>query len=92
MHETGIVRDLVHRLERQARDAGALRVSGVEVWLGALCQFSAAHFRAHFNDEALGTAVQGADLRIVVSEDIEHPRAQSVLIQSVDLEVPDREA
>jgi len=27
-----------------------------------------------------------------VSEDIEHPRAQSVVIQSVDLEVTDRGA
>ncbi|MGC2462167.1 MAG: hydrogenase/urease maturation nickel metallochaperone HypA [Steroidobacteraceae bacterium] len=92
MHETGIVRDLVHRLERAARDAGAERVCGVEVWLGALSQFSPAHFRAHFDDEARGTAAQGASLRIVVSEDIEHPRAQSVVIHSVDLEVTDRGA
>ena len=90
MHETGIVRDLVHRLEQAESDAGAQRVCGVEVWLGALSQFSAGHFRAHFDDEARGTAAQGAALHIVVSEDIEHPRAQSVVIQSVDLEIPDR--
>jgi hydrogenase nickel incorporation protein HypA/HybF len=63
---------------------------GVEVWLGALSQFSAGHFRAHFDDEARGTAAQGAALHLVVSEDIGHPRAQSVVIQSVDLEIPDR--
>jgi len=90
MHETGIVRDLVHRLERAARDAGAERVSGVAVWLGALSQFSPEHFRAHFDDEARGTVAQGAAVRIVMSEDIEHPHAQNVLIESVDLEIPDR--
>ena len=60
------------------------------MWLGALSQFSAGHFRAHFDNEARGTAAQGAALHIAVSEDIEHPRAQSVVIQSVDLEIPDR--
>jgi hydrogenase nickel incorporation protein HypA/HybF len=91
MHETGIVRDLIHRVEQAASEAGAQRVCSVEVWLGALSQFSAAHFRAHFDDEVRGTVAQGAALRIVMSGDIEHPHAQSVVIQSVDLEVPDRE-
>ena len=36
MHETGIFRDLVRRLERIAQDGGAERVSCVVVWLGAL--------------------------------------------------------
>ena len=44
MHETGIVKDLVHRLEKAAIDASARRVSGAHVWLGALSQFSAEHF------------------------------------------------
>jgi nucleotide-binding universal stress UspA family protein len=35
MPETGIVRDVVHQLERAAMDAGAERVCSVEVWLGA---------------------------------------------------------
>ncbi len=51
MHETGLIRDLVHRLEAAARDAGAEAVSGVQVWLGALSQMSAEHFREHFDDE-----------------------------------------
>jgi len=89
MHETGIVRNLVHQLQQAASEAGAQRVCAVEVWLGALSQFSAAHFRAHFDEEARGTAAHGAALRVVESQDIEHPRAQSVVIQSVDLEVPD---
>ncbi|MBL6749577.1 MAG: hydrogenase maturation nickel metallochaperone HypA [Nevskia sp.] len=89
MHESGIVRDLVRRLLAAAREAGAERVSGVTVWLGALSQFSAVHFREHFDEEAQGTAAQGAALHIEASDDTAHPQALQVVIRSVDLEVPD---
>jgi hydrogenase nickel incorporation protein HypA/HybF len=89
MHETGIVRDLVHRLETVARDGGAERVSGVVVWLGALSQFSPEHFREHFDQEARGTIAEGAVLTIEASQDVRHPRAQDVMMQSVDLDIRD---
>jgi hydrogenase nickel incorporation protein HypA/HybF len=92
MRETRIVRDLVRRLERVARDGSAERVSGVVVWLGALSQFSPAHFREHFDDEARGTIVEGAALKIEMSQDIGHPSAQDVMMQSVDLDIPDGSA
>jgi hydrogenase nickel incorporation protein HypA/HybF len=92
MHESGIVRDLIHRLERAARDAGAERVSGVVVWLGALSQFSPEHFREHFDDEARGTLVEGAALRIEMSRDIGHAEAQHMVVRSIDLELPDGKA
>ena len=92
MHETGIARDVIHRLEQAARDAGAERVCGVDVWLGALSSFSPAHFRAHFDEESRGTVAQGAALRIVASEDIADPNAQNVMIRSVELEIPERTA
>jgi hydrogenase nickel incorporation protein HypA/HybF len=87
MHETGLMRDIVHRLEAAAREAGAERVMGVTVWLGALSQMSAEHFREHFIEEVRGTVAEDAALRLDVSNDIQHPEAQSVLLQSVDLEV-----
>lgn len=89
MHETGIVRDLVRRLEMAARDAGAARVSGVTVRLGALSQFSPEHFRQHFDEEIRGTLAEGAALRIQTCEDIADARAQDVMMESIDLEVPD---
>lgn len=89
MHETGIVRELVRRLEQAARAAGAERVSGVTVWLGALSHFSPAHFREHFEDEASGTIAEGAALTIETSDDPTHPDAQSVMLRSADLEVAD---
>lgn len=89
MHETGIVRDLVRWVEEAARQAGAERVGGVTIWLGALSQFSPLHFREHFDDEARGTIAAGAALSIETSDDIGDPNAQSVMIRSLDLEVPD---
>ena len=91
MHETGIVRDLVRRLETVARDSGAESVSGVQVWLGALSQFSADHFREHFDDEARGTIAEGAALDILTSDDPGDPDALHVMIRSIDLEVPETE-
>lgn len=87
MHETGIVKDFTRRLDRIARDEGATRISAARVWLGALSQFSADHFREHFEEEARGTLAEGANLVIELSDDPMHPAAQQVLIQSVDLEV-----
>ena len=87
MHETGIVRDLVGRLERSAREAGAVRVQGVTVWLGALSQFSPAHFRLHFDEAAEGTLAEGAALTIETSEDVAHRDALHVIMRSADLEL-----
>ena len=87
MHETGLIGDLVHRLEAAARDAGAEGVSGVEVWLGAFSQMSAEHFRQHFDEEVRGTVAEGAKLKLEVSNDLDDPRAQSVVLQSVELKV-----
>ena len=89
MHETGIVRDLVRKVEQAGREAGAMRVARVGVWLGALSQFSPHHFREHFDDEARGTIAEGAELGIEASSDLRDPNAQSVMIRSLDLDVPD---
>lgn len=87
MHETGIVKDLVHRLEKVVADAGARRVVTANIWLGALSQFSPEHFREHFLDEARGSVADGAMLVIEQSNDPLNPAAQHVVIDSVELEV-----
>ena len=87
MHETGLIRDLVHRLEAAARGADAERVAGVTVWLGALSQMSAEHFREHFAAEARGTVAEGAALMLEVSDDFADPEAQFVVLRSVELQV-----
>lgn len=89
MHETGLVRDLVRRVEQAAREAGARRVVGVTVRLGALCMFSPAHFRDHFTQEVRGTMADGAALAIETAQDPADPHAQDVMIRAIDLDLPE---
>ena len=87
MHETGLVRDLIRRIDQDAAANGAARVSGVRVWLGALSPLSAAHFREHFEIESRGSAAEGASLTITESADPADPDAQHLRLETLDLEV-----
>ncbi|VVE58889.1 hydrogenase/urease maturation nickel metallochaperone HypA [Pandoraea sputorum] len=89
MHETGIVRELVERIVLAARSAGARRIRGAQVWIGALAPFSPEHFREHFEKEARGTPVEATRLHIECSDDMLHDQAQYVMLQWLDLEFPD---
>lgn len=86
MHEAALVRDLVHRMVDLARSAGARRVAGARIWLGALSHMSAEHFQEHFEIGARETPAAGTVLEVVISDDPHHPDAQHVLLNSVDLE------
>ena len=86
MHETALVRDVVRRIEDVARAAGARRVMGAKVWLGALSHLSAEHFREHFAIEAEGSIAASANLSIELSGDLDDPLAQHVRLESVDLD------
>jgi len=86
MHEAHLMTDLLHKIEGVARDGGGARVVGVEVWLGALCHISAGHFREHFERETTGTLAEGAKLSLLVSDDLQHPQAQDMVLRSVSLE------
>ena len=92
MHETGIVRNLVRKMVDAAEEAGAVRVSGAEIWLGALSQFSPTHFKDHFDDDARGTIAAGARLAITLSDDVSDANAQHVMIRSLELDIEDAEA
>ena len=89
MHETGIVRDLIRRINQTAASAGAARVSAISVRIGALSGFSPGHFREHFGEEAGGTRAEGAVLHLEVSDDISAPYAQDVTVEHVTLETPE---
>ena len=87
MHEQGMIRDLVRKIEEIAKREGVTDVTGVRVWLGALSHCSPEHFREHFIHETPGTLAEGAELEIETSDDPHHPQAQQILLKSVD--VPD---
>ncbi|MCG7198827.1 hydrogenase maturation nickel metallochaperone HypA [Marinobacter pelagius] len=92
MHETALVRNLVHRVEKLCAEEQADKVVQVAVWLGALCHMSPEHFTEHFRQEAAGTCADHARLQIETSDDINHPNAQDVLLTSLELETEDESA
>jgi hydrogenase nickel incorporation protein HypA/HybF len=85
MHETALVRDVVRRMIELAQSPGTCRVVRAKIWLGALSHLSAEHFREHFAMEARDTVAAGAVLEIEVSDDLNDPHAQNVLLESVGL-------
>jgi len=89
MHETALVKNLVHRIETLCSEEQADRVVQAAVWLGALCHMSPDHFTDHFRQEAAGTCADGARLEIETSDDFNHPNAQDVLLKSLEVETED---
>lgn len=86
MHETALMNDLVRKMEVIVRERKAKRISRARVRLGAMSHISAGHFREHFAGGTKGTAAEGAELEIEVSDDLNDPGAGDILLLSVDLE------
>ena len=89
MHERALMGDLLRKIEEVARTGGATRVTRVAVRLGALSHFTPAHFRAHFADAALGTLAEGAEVDALPDDDLTAAGARDVVLESVEVEVPD---
>ena len=90
MHERALMKDLMREIEGVARADGATRVTRVSVRLGALSHFTPEHFREHFVDASRGTLAEGAAVDAVLASDLDDPRATGVVLESVEVEVPDR--
>jgi hydrogenase nickel incorporation protein HypA/HybF len=91
MHERALMNDLMREIAAVARADGATRVMRVSVRLGALSHFTPEHFREHFVDASRGTLAEGAAVDAVLEDDIDDPRAAGVVLESVEVDVPDRE-
>ncbi len=91
MHERALMTDLMREIEEVARVDGATRVTRVSVRLGALSHFTQEHFREHFVDASRGTVAEGAAVDAVLADDLDDPRATGVVLESVEVEVPDAE-
>jgi len=87
MHEKHLLAELVEKAEQVCREQGALRVTRMHVFLGALSHLTPEHFREHFEQESRGTPVEGADVTFTLGEDVNDSRAQDVVL--LDLEVED---
>ena len=91
MHERALMTDLMREIEAVARADGATRVTRVSVRLGALSHFTQEHFREHFVDASRGTLAEGAAVDAVLADDLDDPRATGVVLESLEVDVPDAE-
>lgn len=89
MHERALMNDLMREIEGVARADGATRVTRVSVRLGALSHFTPEHFREHFVDVSRGTLAEGAAVDAVLEDDLDDPRASGVVLESLEVEVPE---
>jgi hydrogenase nickel incorporation protein HypA/HybF len=92
MHERALMNDLMREIEAVASSDGANRVTRIAVRLGALSHFTPEHFREHFVDASRGTLAEGAAVDTVLEDDLDDPRAAGVVLESVEVEVPEPEA
>jgi hydrogenase nickel incorporation protein HypA/HybF len=86
VHEQSLIEALVRQLEGVAAAEGATRITAVRVWCGALSHFTSEHFREHFERAAAGTVAEGAEVAVEISDDVTHPDAAGVRVESVDVE------
>jgi hydrogenase nickel incorporation protein HypA/HybF len=86
MHEASLIVDLIHQIKAIMQQQGTGRVIRVTVKLGALSHVSPAHFREHFVYGTRGTIAEGARLTLEIGHDPGDPRAQDVVLDSLEVE------
>ncbi len=86
MHERALLADLIREMEETAHEEAAKRVVAVNVHVGPMSHLTPEHFEAHFRDAARGTIAEGAACTIGTI-DAHDPLAQSIVLESVELEV-----
>jgi len=86
MHESGMIEDLLAKVESLARENSARRVLAVEVSIGPLAAIEADHLREHFLLASRGSLAEGAEFRV---REVPDPAARDplgVFLESVELE------
>ncbi len=85
MHEERLFRELRAELIRIGAAERADRFSRVRLWVGALAHLDEARLRGAWPDVIRGTPAEGSRLDVVVSADLADPRAQGIVLTSVDV-------
>ncbi len=86
MHEQSLMNDLMAKIEAIVKQNNAAKAVEIDVWLGALSHMSPDHFTEHFDESSPGTVAEGAKLNITLSEDINDPNAQQILLKNIEVE------
>ena len=87
MHEQALMRDLIGKIIAEANGEGVTRVTRIRVRLGALSHLTEDHFREHFEEASRGTVAEGAVVEAELGTDPTEPHAQSVVLESIEVEV-----
>jgi hydrogenase nickel incorporation protein HypA/HybF len=87
MHEQALMHDLMQKVTDEARAEDAARVVRIRVRLGALSHLTEDHFREHFEEASRGTVAEGAAVEAELGIDPTEPHAQSVVLESIELEI-----
>jgi hydrogenase nickel incorporation protein HypA/HybF len=87
MHELALINNLLAKIDTVVKSHGGKRAVAVEVWLGALSHLSKDRFADYFEQFSRGTTAEGAWLDIELSDDMDDPNAQQVLLKNIEVEV-----
>jgi Zn finger protein HypA/HybF involved in hydrogenase expression len=86
VHESGLMQDIVREVTRAATAHGATRVLSVRLRAGVMSPYGDSAIRAHFEHMAEGTVAEGALLVIEHDDDPRSPIAQSVVVETMEVE------
>lgn len=86
MHEAALFRELREKLQEVTRAQGAARICRVRIWVGALSHVGEPELKRGWADIVRGTPAEGATLLVERSNDLKDPRADRVVLRSVDVE------
>lgn len=86
MHEEAMLQDLRRKLLEVSAREGATRVSRVRLWIGALSHLSEPALRREWPRIVGGTVAESAGLEVTTSADTSDPRAQGLVLMSIDVE------
>jgi hydrogenase nickel incorporation protein HypA/HybF len=82
MHESGIIEELIGKVESAAKANSATKVVAIDLALGPLAGIEADHLKQHFVIAAVGTVAEGAELRIRETED----PGGGIVLESMEVE------
>jgi hydrogenase nickel incorporation protein HypA/HybF len=86
VHEEAVLRDLVRKVSEVAGAYPGKRVQRIQLWVGALSHITGAQLTDRWPVAAARTAAEHARVDVSTSTDLADPRAQGVVLLSVDLE------
>jgi hydrogenase nickel incorporation protein HypA/HybF len=89
MHEEALLHDLARAVREVTEGSDIRRIVRVRMWVGALSHLTEPVLRERWPGVVAGTAAEGAALDITVSDDLDDPRAQSVVLVAVDVPADD---